>query len=94
MHGVGASGKLFEHVARIVGGTRLAQNLAIENHHGVRGNHNRRTHGARGHQIRFDVGQPLDECLRRFAGVGSLIHGRRNHGERHTCIAKDFRAPW
>jgi len=57
---VRAAGELFEHAARVVCGARLAQDFAIEDDHGVRGDNDGRADRTGGDEFGFGVGEAED----------------------------------
>jgi hypothetical protein len=87
-----AAGKLFEHKASLIVGTRFAENVSVENDNGVSGDNEGRTNGASGDEIGFGIGQPLHQICRILVSVGSFIDGGREHGKRDARIAKNFGA--
>ncbi len=89
---VGAAGKLLEHVARIFGGARLAENFVVEHDNGICGDHNGGTNGTRGYQVGFGEGKTLNECLRRFARIRCFVDGGGENREIQAGIFQNFRA--
>ena len=73
--GVGASGKLFEHVAGIVGGARLAEDVAVEGDDGVGSDDDGGSHGAGGDELGFGAGETQDVVGGGFARKGSFVDG-------------------
>jgi len=90
---VGAAGESFEHVAGIVGRTRLAKNVAVESDSSVSSNNNGRADGARRGEFCFGDGETLDKIVRRFTGVSGFVNSGRKHSERKSSAAQDFGAP-
>jgi len=90
--GVGAAGKFFEHVTRIVRRAGLSEDEAVESNNGVRGDDDRRADSTRGNEFGLCFGEALDVFVGRFAGKGSFVHGGRKYNEREAVIAKDFGA--
>ncbi len=78
--GVGAAGEIFEHVAGVVGGAGLAEDVAFESDDGVGGDDDGGAGGASGDEFGFGVGEALDESLGGFAGYGSFVDGGRDDG--------------
>src|SRR5216684_347953 len=89
---VRAGGKSFEHVAGVVGGARLAEDVAVESDFGVGANDDGRANGAGGDEFGFGDGQAMHEVVRGFAGVGRFVDGGGEHGEGEAGVAKDFGA--
>lgn len=87
-----ATGEFRQRIARIIAGAGLAQDLAVENNDGVGCDDDGWSNGARSDEIGFGVRQALDEIVWGFAGNGSFVHGRGQHGERETGVAKDVSA--
>ena|SRR5579863_722280 len=92
-NGVGSAGKFFEHAARVIAGTRLAENVAIERDNGVRTDDDRRADSSSGRKFGLGGSKTLDQVVRRFVLVGSFIDSGRKHNERQAGITKDFGAP-
>src|SRR5882757_8345098 len=90
--GVGAAGKFFEHVASVVGGAGLAEDVAFESDFGVGAYNDGGADGARGHEFGFSAGETLNEVLSGFTGVRSFVNGGREHGEGEAGIVEDFGA--
>jgi hypothetical protein len=90
--GVGAAGKLFEHVTRIIRGAGLAENETVERNDSVRGDDDRRTDSARGNEFGFCFGEPLNVFVGGFTGERGFVHRGREHNKREASIAKDFGA--
>jgi len=59
-----AAGKLFEHVACVVGGAGLAEDAAFEGDNSVGGEHDRWTDGSRGNEFGFGFGEAKDVVVR------------------------------
>src|ERR1700737_894713 len=58
--GVRAAGKFFEHVAGVVGGARLAEDVAVEGDLGIGADDDGRANGAGGDEFGFGEGETLD----------------------------------
>jgi hypothetical protein len=86
------TGKFFEHVASVIGGARLAKNVAFEGDLGVGTNDDGWANGAGSDEFGFGDSETLDESVGGFAGVGSFVDGGRERGEGETSIVKDFGA--
>jgi hypothetical protein len=91
-HGMRAPGKIFQHMAGVVGGAGLAEDAAIERDDGVRGEHDGGADSACGGELGFGIGEALDEFTGRFAGDGSFVDGGSNDGEREAGVVEDFGA--
>src|SRR6266700_2808802 len=90
--GVRAAGKLFQHVAGLVGRARLAKNAAVQGYFRIGGNDDGRADGAGGDKVRLGVSQALNEIVRGFARVRRFVNGGRKHREMEPSIAQDFGA--
>src|SRR5882762_7018394 len=90
--GVCAAGKFFEHMAGIVGGARLAEDVVFEGDLGVRADDNGWTSGAGGDEIGLGSSKALDEVVGGFAGVWRFVDGGGEHGEGEASVAEDFGA--
>src|SRR5258708_1848454 len=88
--GVRAAGKFFEHVAGVVGGARLAEDVAVQGDLGIGADDDGRANGAGGDEFGFGESKALDEVVGGFAGVGSFVDGGREHSEGEAGIVKDF----
>ena len=88
--GVCAAGEPFQHVAGIVRGARLAEDVAFEGDLGVGADDDHRADGARGDEFGFGDRETLDENVGGFAGVRSLVDGGGEHAEGKAGVAKDF----
>src|SRR6266567_898524 len=77
--GMGAAGESFEHVACVIGRTRLAEDAAFEGDDGVGGDNNGRADSAGGYQLGLGSGEALDEVVRSFAGIGCFVDGGGEH---------------
>ena len=91
-NGVCAAGELLEHVSRILSGTGLAENFAVQDNDRIGSEDDCRTHSASGDKVRFGIGQPLDERRRRLARIMRFIHRGRKHGKRQSGVGKNFSA--
>ena len=89
---VGAARKLFEHVAGVVGGARLAEDVGVEGDDGVGGDDDGGANGASSDEFGFGAGEALDVILRRFIGEGSFVDGGREHGEMEAGVAQNVGA--
>jgi hypothetical protein len=90
--GVGAAGKFFERVTRIVRRAGLSEDEAVDGDDRVRGDDDRRADSARSYELGFCFGEALDVGVGRFAGERSFIHRGRKNNERKTRRAEDFGA--
>ena len=90
--GVGAAGKFFKHLTRIVRRAGLSEDKAVDRDDRIRRDDDRRADSARGYELGFCFGEALDVHVRRFAGEGSLVHRGRKNNERETRLAEDFGA--
>src|SRR5712692_10749936 len=86
--GVRAAGQPFQHMAGIVGGARLTEDVAFEGDLGVGADDDGRANGACGNEFGFGNGETLDEIAGGFAGVGCFVDCGREHGEGETGVAK------
>ncbi len=86
------AGKFFEHVASVIGGARLAEDVAFEGDLGVGANDKGWANGASSDEFGFGDGETLDEIVGGFAGVGSFVYGGRERGEGETSVAQDLGA--
>jgi len=92
--GVGAAGKIFEHVASVVAGPGFAEDAAFESYDGIRGEDDGGADGAGGGKFGFGVSETLDEFARGFTGERSFVHGGRNDDEGEAGVVENFSAPW
>src|SRR5260370_7249198 len=91
-NGVRKAGKFFEHVASVIGGARLAEDVAFEGDFGVGADDDGWANGAGSDEFGFSDGKTLDESVGGFAGVGRFVDGGRVDGEGETGVAQDFGA--
>ena len=90
--GVGAAGKFFERVTRIVRRAGFSEDEAVDGDDRIRRDDDRRADSARGYELGFCFGEALYVRVGRFAGEGSFVHRGRKYNEREAGIAKDFGA--
>ena len=90
--GVGAAGKFFERVTRIIRRAGLSEDKAVDGDDRIRRDDDRRADSARGYELGFCFGEALDVHVGRFAGEGSFVHRGRKNNERKTRRAEDFGA--
>jgi len=88
--GMGAAGESFEHVAGVVGGTRLAEDAAFEGDDRVGGDDDGGADGAGGDQLGLGSGKALDEVVRSFAGIRCFVDGGGEDRERDSGGAKNL----
>lgn len=91
-NGVCSAGKLFEDVARVVGGARLAEDAIVESNDRVGGDNNSWTDSTGGNEFGFCVGEALDESGGRFVGGRCFIDCGGHDRERIPRVMKDFSA--
>src|SRR5216684_1290885 len=90
--GVRKTGKFFEHVASVIGGAGLAEDVAFEGDFGVGADDDGGANGAGSDELGFGDGETLDESVDGFARVGSFVDGGREDGEGEASVAQDFGA--
>src|SRR5260370_28653211 len=88
--GVGVAGKFFKHMAGVVGGAWLAENVAFEGDDGVGADDDGWADSAGSDQLGLGSGKALDEVVRGFARAGCFVNRGGEHSERETGIVKDF----
>jgi hypothetical protein len=90
--GMHVAGEFGEHVVCVIAGAGLAEDVSIEEDDGIRGDYDGRTHGARGNELGFSVGETLNEIVRGFAGNIGFVDSGREHHEGQASGAKDLGA--
>ena len=90
--GVRAAGKFFEHVAGVVRGARLAEDVAIEGDLGVGADDDGWAGGAGGDELGFGNGKAMYEIVGSLAGVRRFVDRGGKHGEREASAVKNFGA--
>jgi len=90
--GMGAAGKAFEHMTRVVAGSGLSEDAAIESYDSVCGENDGGTDGACGGKFCFGVGEALDEVAGGFAGNGCFVDGGSDDGEGEAGVVENFGA--
>src|SRR5271167_4908998 len=87
-----AAGELFEHVAGVVAGAGLPEDVAFESHDRVRRQNDSGTGGAGGDEFGFGVRETLDVVAGRFAGEGRFVDGGGNDAEGEAGVVENFSA--
>ena len=90
--GMGAAGKIFQHVAGIVGGAGLTEDPAFESYDRVGGKDDGGADCASGGEFGFGVSEALDQLAGRFAGEGSFVNGGRHDDEGEARVVENFGA--
>lgn len=88
--GVGATGKIFKHVAGVLGVAGLAEDAALQSDLGIGTDDDGGTRGASGDEFGFGDGEALDQVVGGFAREGGLVDGGREDGEREAGGVEDL----
>src|SRR5437879_887216 len=87
--GVREAGKLLQHAAGIVGGARLAKDVAFQSHDGVGSDDDGWANRPGRDQLSLGSGQALDEIVRGFARVRRFVNGGGHRREWYSGVAKN-----